>query len=509
MASKRKKPATPPLTRAQREKLARTAASQRSPVAHGSADNTSGTHPADRVFVDVSVLRVQSYLARTGDLRGFRGASALVSSVTGHDEWHDKLLPGARVNDEAGDIDGVISLEIVPDHDETATDTAARVAAAVVGELRDRLPAAYLSAVLGTGPTYVHAFAHMKHSREQGRLLIDSPPATPELVLAKPCDRCLSWPAVARIADHSGNPTVDQTQEGCIDCLPRYADGTKGHDRRWRPRAESTLLSALQSYQHETVAGFPDAYEFLADGDHLALIYADGNKVGDFIDQAARLPRGIDTRQLAPAIQTATVTALCDGLARVWQPLPEVVPVLPHILGGDDVVLSVRAEHAWTVTTTLLQRFGQLMKNTTAKLTRSGALPTPSMSAGIVFFHRKTPFVDVLDFAATQLRDAKSAVRGSTPSVTFLDIPADGAARPAHRPVWPLRELLDRSEALSRVAALPPARRATLLSLLRAGRRAEAEQRITLQDTTILFDVEDEGITIRDQLDLARWWPRA
>lgn len=504
MASKKKKSAQPARTRGERERSARHSA-PRAPVLPRAGSDAVDVNDSERMFVDVSVVRVQSYLSRTGDLRGFRGASALVSALTGHAEWESKIPTGARLNTEAGDIDGVVSVEIVTD-DEPAT-IALRVAHQIVAELRDGLPAAYLSAVHGVGRNYVRAFAQMKHRRDTGDLLIDAPPPVAELVLAKPCDRCLSWPAVARISAHSNNPTVDGDAQGCVDCLARYIDGTKGHHRDWRPRAESTLLTALRATQPDTIRGFPDAYEFLAEGEHLALIYADGNKVGEFIDQSARLPRGLDTAILAPAIQDATVTAITEAIAGLWQPIPEVVPVLPHILGGDDVMITVRAEHAWPIVVHATNRFGQLMKATAAKLTKSGALPSLSMSAGIVFFHRKTPFVDVVEFAATQLVDAKTSVRGSLASVTFLDIAADGARRPPHRPVWPVRELIGWHDALSAVAALPAAHRATLLGLLREGRIAEARRRIDLQGSTIMVELAEDGLDLRDQLDLARWWP--
>lgn len=503
MAKKNSKKSAPTQTRAQRQ--AATASSARAKSARPVP--AEATPPGLRTFVDVSVVRVQGYLARTGDLRGFRGASRLVSSATSHEHWEQRLPPNTKINPEAGDIDGVLSIEVTADPDETDTCTT-QLAIELVSELRALLPAAYLTAVRGDGTDYVHAYQQMKTRRSTGDLLRDSPPPANEVVLAKPCDRCLAWPATDRIATHSDNATVDADKQGCVDCLQRYRDGTKGHDADWRPIAETRLLSALRPRQPERIRGFADDYGMLATGDHLALIYADGNRVGDFIDTAARLPAGgIDTSRLAPMIQNATVEALAEAIATISSPLPESVPVLPHILGGDDVILTVRAEHAWAITLTLLDRFAQLMAAQTRGLGRSPQLPALSMSAGLVFFHRKNPFVDVVDAARRELDHAKEGVRGQIGSVAHLDIPSDGDRHPEYRPVWILTDLLDRRARLSEVATLPSAHRSTLLTLLRNGRDEEARRRIQRQDSRTLTDLEAAGLTIRDQLDLARWWP--
>ncbi len=56
----------------------------------------------------------------------------------------------------------------------------------------------------------------------------------------------------------------------------------------------------------------------------------------------------------------------------------------------------------------------------------------PTLAAGLVFHHVKTPFSDVVRLAAGQLHDAKAKTRGSA-AVAFLDMTADGNAPPEGR----------------------------------------------------------------------------
>ena len=458
----------------------------------------------ERHFVDVSVVRVQTYLSRTSDLRGIRGASAQVSEATDHQSWSSKLPAGAMINAEAGNIDGVVSIEIV-DTEVDVSQSAARIAIAVARQLRAALPAAYLTAVAASGSNYVAAYRTMKKRREDGDLLVDWPPPPPELVLAKPCDRCRSWAAVQRIQDLSHN-AVDEDDQGCQDCVTRYPD-QRASPRR-RSRTEVNLARALT---HDEVDAqkirYPSDFGELADGEHLALIYSDGNQVGAFIEAAAHLD--VNTALLAPAISSATESALAAALWKAKSTTQQRIGAIPHILGGDDVEVTVRASDAWLVTIELLASFGRLMHNTRAEYATGSKrvnLPTMSMSAGVVFFHHSTPFVDVTAFAEKLLKKAKTAVRGIEASIAFLDIPSDGNTAPSTRPVFTLAQLNRWSGQLTAVAALPASHRATVLTLLRHGHGEEARRRLQMRGSTIVDLLAADGLAVQDQMEITRWW---
>ena len=99
------------------------------------------------LYLDISAVRIQEWLARTPDLKFRRGASIMLSEETAREAWPPARLPaGTRWNTEAGDLDGVISLvaEEPADKDVAGSVAAARLATAaaeVTRALRQR-PAA-------------------------------------------------------------------------------------------------------------------------------------------------------------------------------------------------------------------------------------------------------------------------------------------------------------------------------------------------------------------------------
>lgn len=508
MAEERSHIAVAP-TRARR-RAQRTAGAPSAPLdPTGSAVAASASQPErarqprqERQYVDVSVIRIQSYIARTSDLRGLRGASAQVSLLTDHSWWSTRLPIGAEINPEAGDIDGVISLRITRPEGEDLIDTCSRLAVEVVAVLREGLPAAHLTAVTASAPTYVEAYHEMKQRRETGNLLVDAPPPPTEVVLATRCDRCRTWPATVKLHDHT-KWTGDKGVVVCRDCLTRYPRD-EGVPLR-RPRAEIKVADELIRRGVNSPT-FPKDFDDLASREHLALIYADGNGIASFVETAIKA--GVPAQAIAPAIDSALVSALVEALSYTESPLPGVVPAIPHILGGDDLQVTVPATAAWRICIEILTNF---RVHALAQMRRyqgeSVPLPLLSMSAGLVFFRRTTAWVDVAEFAAEQLALAKSATRGKAASIAFLDTAVDGDCAPPCRPALALSDLVDLwSSGLGHIANMPGSHRATVLELLRRDRAAEARDNISRHGSIAMLDLENRGLDLRTQLEVARWW---
>src|SRR6185437_9975847 len=94
-----------------------------------------------RHYVDISAVRIQQWLSRTPDLRFRRGASVLLSRATSEESWESRLPAGTKWNDEAGSVDGVVSLK----YDPTSTDAApakvlADAARTVAEDMRKTMP---------------------------------------------------------------------------------------------------------------------------------------------------------------------------------------------------------------------------------------------------------------------------------------------------------------------------------------------------------------------------------
>ncbi|MFI8774865.1 Cas10/Cmr2 second palm domain-containing protein [Gordonia sp. NPDC062954] len=277
------------------------------------------------------------------------------------------------------------------------------------------------------------------------------------------------------------------------------------------PRVERRLRSAIADRLGMTRRSvtLPRDFQGLARGEHLALIYCDGNKVGDFITTAVGHGVGPDT--IAPAINNGTIDAVAEALVEMHREIPAMpIRAVPHILGGDDVQITVPASAAWAFTRHLLKSFSSRVPAEVGKdLAKGRGLPDISMSAGVVFFHRSTPMRDVLDLAEGQLRHAKQHVRGREASVAYLDIPADGQEAPPTRRPYRIDDLDKWSELLDEVASIPPAQRATLLDLVRSNRHTEARARARWAGHTCIDELESmepAALDIRDQLEIARWW---
>ena len=431
--------------------------------------------------------------------------------------------------------------------------------------LREELPTVPLRASGARGTSYVEAYEAMARENLRGRRLIDLPAPATELVLARPCDTCLAAPATAAgVVIIHGEPAKNL----CPDCLRRHreAGGTKGDRRTTGP--ERRMTAALAAAGHEGVV-FPDHFFAQvtdrsdtrsdvsqagteAHPTQLAAIYADGNAVGAFLEKAAEHARRTGRPrkdQIVAAVESATLSALAEAVARTYlaepgQCLdPSRPPVLTHLAGGDDLLLTVPAAQGWPFARILTQVFGDRMCEAAADWKIPDAAPT--LSVGLVFHHYAHPFSDVTSTAFGELKWAKRALVGQGAGIAFLDLTADGADRPPYRRACPVEWLGRRARVLNGLAATPAAYRATLVDQHRqcdsgapqreaehdgaeAPEQALARRALDRGDPAVraaaalacdveISDVEGMRARLTDDprardelrllLDIARWWP--
>jgi nucleotide-binding universal stress UspA family protein len=127
--------------------------------------------------------------------------------------------------------------------------------------------------------------------------------------------------------------------------------------------------------------------------DYLALIYADGNGMGQMMSD---LPSLAEIEEKAGLVDTAVFEALSAAIAgHLPQPDPE-KPVFPFdilLIGGDDMVIVTPAAAALDVACALARAFSK----------QTGL----SLSVGVVLAPVKYPFGVVLDLAESTLKFAK------------------------------------------------------------------------------------------------------
>lgn len=520
--------------------------------------------PAQAIYLDVAAVRIQEWLARTPALKFRRGASVLLSETTAADFWASRLPDGVTWNPEAGEVSGVVSLRVAAAPEADIATVAKPAAVEVVRELRKRLPQCALQAVAARSGSYSDAYRDLSRARRAGDLLVDSPAPPDEALLAKPCDMCRSAAAInAEVA------VVDDRLDLCTECTSRRDAGglTKGSWQERSPLTERRLLTTLKR-EHPTVVGFSDDfYQLATAGKHssdgaatqLALIFADGNKVGDFLTKVSgwvdrhgspnksEIARAIDDatrRALANAVtETFLVgprkSGTSDGTDRLGErDDPIRPPVLVHLADGDDLLVSVPAGDGWRFTRALLAAFDDALADT-ARGWKLRDIDLPSLSAGLVFHHNSHPFSDVLARATERLESAKRDLNGERAAVAFLDLTADGDRPTPGRPTRTLEELEDAAGLLGRLAAVPQSQRSALAALCRQSDQAETAERrdhgetaaaalarraVDLKSEAVWAVVAGSGATtdtvrelllrdaparvrLRHHLDLARWWP--
>lgn len=470
-------------------------------------------------FLDIGVSRIQPWLVRTPRLRGRRGGSALISRATRQEEIRarlDGLDDVAELNTEAGEIDGVVSLRIT---DEDRWHEAERV---VVRHLRSVMPGVTITARLYHGDSYDEA--RTQDARQEREWLA---PAA-DWPAGRPCQWCSTWPAIRPIGEDEADDARHGEQDErlkCAECRNRATAAGYATERNPAntPFAERKLVREL--FREQGSAGYtpdvPNTFPDLAavrvhrpgeqpdeeqpDRTHLALIYADGNAIGKFIRgvQANENTRGIDFPR---AIDNATWKALVCAVRAIHRPSEdEVLPIIPHLVGGDDVMASVPASRGWTFVRTLLDRFHGSIREQIERLDPS-LLPT--LSAGVVFHHYTVPLFQTNDLAKSLLRRAKLKTQGKAASVAWHDTTQQGRMR-ITRPALTHAVLEEHAAALGELAEVNSTARQRLAELNRkhgGDKFDEHVRRVGLGAAVAPFRGEQARIELADALGIARWW---
>ncbi|MGH3905069.1 MAG: Cas10/Cmr2 second palm domain-containing protein [Pseudonocardiaceae bacterium] len=447
-------------------------------------------------YVDVSVQHIQSYLVRAQDLKGRRGASAMITRATKQDTVIRCLaeLPVAP-NDEAGAVDGVISVRL----DEPGAELTTEVTGRLVSHLRSSLPAAFIVSTHRDGASYAEAVAG-----DIDEQIITHLPVCAEWPAAKRCDWCNIWPAGEWL----------DGEEVCRDCSLRSDAAGRSQQPDWKPLAETRLRRHLADRPgtgppREVPTDFDQLGSLgpiTGEHNHLATVLADGNAIGKLISE---LRRAKDTQALRGAPRTiddATWTALTGAVVTIDSAEATAWRVVPHLVGGDDLLVSVPAHTAWEFVRAYLSIFGTEVSS----LARKGLVP--SASAAVVFHQVKDPFSVVADLAQDLLKTAKKEHYGGRAAVCWQSITHDGSARLRGRRSITLDGLDGSWDALARFAQVGKSQRHVLARALRDGRDIDAQlDRVLSGDDPMSslvapFRAAGAPIPLTQAIGMAEWW---
>jgi hypothetical protein len=489
----------------------------------------------ERVYVDVGARSIQHYISRTPRLKGQRGASAWLSDATSHgaveaflEASESARRHGAEVNPEAGEADGIVSVRFPAEHDPEAA--AAEIASGITAYLRLALPSIELDALWGTGASYLEAYRDGMKDQRADPPLRDFPPLGdfPPLVT---CAECRADPAIDVIGIHD-----DENVPVCLDCLSRYEDRYRKPGLARRSPEDHGQIAGLRVYREECrvatalgrhpVAGTVQDFTELAslggedtNRNHVATMYADGNLIGAFFDRVIAYDDPDLKARISAGVSAATRTALREAVRAIADSdLTVRLPVIPHVVGGDDLIVTLTADRAWPFTLAYLREFARAVS--AIEGLPAGLLEPlpPSASAGLVFAHAKFPFRRAAELAANQLRAAKKQFLGTEPAVAWLDVTRDGEQAPTWQRPWRLADLVGLSDALRALRAeIAPSGLATLtrlvdpsrpeLSLARIREHARRLERgAVLEPFLRSGDALADGERIAAALALAGWW---
>jgi len=463
-------------------------------------------------YLDAAVVRIQPYLARTPELRLRRGASWLITRATSEeavDAWiQDSGVRGVARNPEAGHADGVVTLT-VPDGQAQA------VAARLVQHLREDIPAADLQASWAQAPSYLE----FRRARPQpGSTLLAVPPAA-DFPLTRTCPSCRVDPSA-------------QADGMCADCLARDASAGRRSTRPGpsRPAAqdaepdalgtERAVLDAVNQRTGRHLRPVRDMNDLARLGEtdsnrnHVATVALDGNGMGGFFAAlASQQDTGLKQR-ISPEISAATRGALVSAGASIVRDDDERLPVVPHVLGGDDVVVSVTADRAWPFTRAFLAGFSDALTAAAGRLSIPDDITRqlPSMSAGVVFANASFPYARAARLAEDALRQAKQDTGGARPAVAWLDVTVDGEQPPPWRRTLTQDELDGHSADLAALAGISRSGRQALARLLGAGSEEEARAAGLVWarrngQAAVTGLLNQSAVTeLRNLVALTRWW---
>jgi hypothetical protein len=237
-----------------------------------------------------------------------------------------------------------------------------------------------------------------------------------------------TWPLARECESASVDPVVVLADGGGNEC----AGTARGDDISWlgvpslHKRREAVrsrkqgLWNRLETELGRNVASRVDDERLFGEGQPVALLYSDGDRMGSVFREAE------DTEQyqrLSSGVEKTLWDSLCAGVKAVFptSEFPDEVPFLPLLLAGDDLVAYVRGDRAL--------RLASALSNTFTRLTDERLGLPLTISIGIAVAKPSHPFYSLLETAEQLLSSAKkqrsvlaSTLKGEEPPPQTVDL---------------------------------------------------------------------------------------
>lgn len=193
-----------------------------------------------------------------------------------------------------------------------------------------------------------------------------------------------------------GNPSDDDYEEHDVSLSVCARESAAGGGFTGDVAGQLTSMTRLAKLQQ------PQDLEDLVGNHYLALIHADGNGVGSALEKgASESERARFFHRNRVLLRRAVQAALNDDQ---YVPQEGIAPLIPLMLGGDDLLVVARAEIALPFVLTLCERLDELQRDSSGfKLT---------LGIGAVIAKRTVPIHRLHEIAEQLASSAKRRFRG-------------------------------------------------------------------------------------------------
>ena len=456
-------------------------------------------------YVVIGAKRIQQWIARTPRLALTKGASHALTTRTSRDHLSGRLPEELRLSDEVPDIAGVVVLE----SDKPVTGDVVDAALMAVAE---GLPGLEWNAWVHEADSYVEAYQAMGGGQRCTRVR-HRVPSVRRLPMLTECEGCHEESAEVLVAVPEGKDSYG------ADCVVRRK-GFKEWKRDLEPRedgvVEPEMFEHLTKLEEPGETDHPVRAMGRRDADnHLALILADGNRMGDFFKKVAQLKDSQAHKALSKALDDATREAARQAREAVIDKMvnPKFCPDVLHYIGGDDVMASVAGRFAWLWAVTLAEVFESEFRRRVDEVCANRgpqfqavrtAAGRASLGVGMVFTHYKAPFAGARELAEEMEKIAKKTGKGEKSYIAWADTTVDHKA--LERNVINTERAFQELHGGHVLRGLGSSARGVLKQELDAGRDAVAWATRTKRGIGEYLGQSSED-QIRADLDRARWWP--
>lgn len=361
-------------------------------------------------LVSLDTDQIKSFVFATGRLKEIRGASILLDWLNREETLNlAKTSGGQRIYAGGGSAMFIFTDE----------GKANAFCLAVQERYRKATGAATITgAVVGYEKTQPFSQVVRQAARQLRRAKADG--RLPVSLLAQPfwqrCQRCGLYPVTVseRLSDN-------QTLLLCAVCQTKRDQAKPRQKAAAQP--SSGPLARLQQAAAKTGIAWPEHLaeaEELGDlgqqsrpANYLGFIYADGNGIGRIIEHELKDEAALT--EFSAILETAMLAAVLEATQPHWSQQSGLLPFIPVLIGGDDIILITTADTALPIAHKICLAFQEKVNQQLAgaqSITKSDDEPlTVAMSAGVVIAKASHPVFALETLAGELLQSAKKLSR--------------------------------------------------------------------------------------------------